>query len=183
MMTGMIYLTSDLHLNHERIIELANRPFADVGEMNEAIVRNINATVHEGDTLWVLGDVCMGREKTQGARALLDALECKDVHLVLGNHDPRGRRDELLDAGFATVSDYEELRIGSHRTAVLCHYPLMSWNGERHGAYMLHGHIHAPAQYNADNRANGIRRYDVGVDANGYRPVSIDDIREFFGNN
>lgn len=176
----MIYFTSDLHLNHARIIELANRPFGSVEEMNDTIIGNINDTVGADDTLWVLGDVCMGMTKTQDARKLLETLECKDVHLVMGNHDPRRRRDELIEAGFATVSDYEELRIGSRRMAVLCHYPLMSWNGSARGAYMLHGHIHATAEYNEQNRRDGIRRYDVGVDANGYRPVSIERIKEFF---
>lgn len=176
----MIYFTSDLHLNHARIIELANRPFGSVEEMNDTIIGNINDTVGADDTLWVLGDVCMGMTKTQDARKLLETLECKDVHLVMGNHDPRRRRDELIEAGFATVSDYEELRVGSHRAAVLCHYPLMSWNGSARGAYMLHGHIHATAEYNERNRRDGIRRYDVGVDANGYRPVSIEHVKEFF---
>ena len=56
----MIYFTSDLHLNHARIIELANRPFGSVEEMNDTIIGNINDTVGADDTLWVLGDVCMG---------------------------------------------------------------------------------------------------------------------------
>lgn len=176
----MIYFTSDLHLNHGRIIELANRPFESVEEMNDTIIANINDMVGKDDTLWILGDVCMGMTKTQDAQKLLDTLVCKDVHLVMGNHDPRKRRDELLAAGFATVSDYEELRIGSHKAAVLCHYPLMSWNGSARGSYMLHGHIHASASYNDGNRDAGIRRYDVGVDANGYRPVSLEHITEFF---
>lgn len=177
---GMIYFTSDLHLNHARIIELANRPFGSVEEMNDTIIGNINDTVGADDTLWVLGDVCMGMKKTQDAGWLLAMLACNDVHLVMGNHDPRQRKEELIAAGFVTVSDYEELRVGSHKTAVLCHYPLMSWNGSSRGSYMLHGHIHATAEYNERNRNDGIKRYDVGVDANAYRPVSIEHIKEFF---
>ena len=98
----------------------------------------------------------------------------------MGNHDPRRGKEFLLDEGFVTVSDYEELRVSSHKMAVLCHYPLMSWNGSLRGSYMLHGHIHATAEYNERNRSEGVRRYDVGVDANGYRPVSIEHIKEFF---
>lgn len=176
----MIYFTSDLHLNHARIIELANRPFGSVEEMNDTIIGNINDTVGADDTLWVLGDICMGMKKTQDAGWLLAMLACNDVHLVMGNHDPRQRKEELIAAGFVTVSDYEELRVGSHKTAVLCHYPLMSWNGSSRGSYMLHGHIHATAEYNERNRNDGIKRYDVGVDANAYRPVSIEHIKEFF---
>lgn len=34
--------------------------------------------------------------------------------------------------------------------------------------------------YNEKNRAEGIRRYDVGVDANNYLPVSVKQIIGFF---
>ena len=41
---------------------------------------------------------------------------------------------------------------------------------------MLHGHIHSDGSYNMSNREAGIKQYDVGVDANGYMPVSIKQI-------
>ena len=34
--------------------------------------------------------------------------------------------------------------------------------------------------YNFNNLQNGIRKFDVGVDANYMRPVSIEDIIAFF---
>ena len=44
---------------------------------------------------------------------------------------------------------------------------------------MLHGHIHSDGSYNRDNMEAGIKRYDVGVDENGYMPVSIKQIEKF----
>jgi calcineurin-like phosphoesterase family protein len=44
---------------------------------------------------------------------------------------------------------------------------------------MLHGHIHSDMSYNISNREAGIKRYDVGVDANDYMPVSIKQIEDF----
>lgn len=44
---------------------------------------------------------------------------------------------------------------------------------------MLYGHIHSDGSYNLANGEAGIKRYDVGVDANGYMPVSIKQIEEF----
>ena len=78
--------------------------------------------------------------------------------------------------------DYLELKPGEcHGTRmVLSHYPMLSWNGKRRGSIQLHGHIHAGAAYNERNRRRGILRYDVGVDANGYAPVSRDEILDFF---
>ena len=46
--------------------------------------------------------------------------------------------------------------------------------------YQLHGHIHARADYNEANKSEGIRRYDVGVDANNFFPVSVRQIIDFF---
>lgn len=177
----MIWLTSDLHINHENIIRYAQRPFDSVDEMNESIIDNINERVTHEDTLWILGDVSMGRDKLQTTKKVLGRLCTKDVHLVLGNHDPANRIDDLLVAGFVSVDHYKEVMLwNKHSTGVLFHYPLMSWNGRSRGAYMLHGHIHAKSDYNERNRKNGLRRYDVGVDANDYAPVSIDHIKDFF---
>ena len=46
---------------------------------------------------------------------------------------------------------------------------------------MLHGHIRSRgSDYNELNRMQGIYRYDVGMDANGLRPVSIEEIDAWF---
>ena len=34
--------------------------------------------------------------------------------------------------------------------------------------------------YNEQNRKEGVLRYDVGIDANNYYPVSVKQILEFF---
>ena len=44
---------------------------------------------------------------------------------------------------------------------------------------MLHGHIHSSGEYNRRNIMDGIRRFDVGVDANGYCPVPITKVLEW----
>ena len=47
------------------------------------------------------------------------------------------------------------------------------------GAIHLHGHQHNMPAYNRQQARKGLRRYDVGVDANGYKPVSIESIIKF----
>ena len=57
----------------------------------------------------------------------------------------------------------------------------MSWNGKRRDAIALHGHVHSKGSTNNErNRERGILRYDVGVDANNYAPVSLAEILKFF---
>ena len=57
---------------------------------------------------------------------------------------------------------------------------MMSWHKSRKGSIQLHGHIHGDETYNISNRDKGIKRYDVGVDANKFMPVSIKQIQEYF---
>ena len=48
------------------------------------------------------------------------------------------------------------------------------------GSISLHGHQHNHEYYNYKNLECGIRRFDVGVDANNMMPVSAEYIISFF---
>jgi calcineurin-like phosphoesterase family protein len=84
-MTGRTWYTADLHLGHERIIELCDRPFESTEEMNEAILARINRTVGTRDTLVILGDTVLGKlDETLG---LLNRIRAARIRLLPGNHD------------------------------------------------------------------------------------------------
>lgn len=171
----MLWFTSDLHLGHENILRFARRPWKTVGEMGDALVDNINACVQPGDQLYILGDASYRLEPDKVA-AYLKRIACRHVHLIRGNHDS----DWSQYGVFESEHGYLELKYHA-RKLCLCHYPLMTWNGIYTGSIHLHGHIHSRgAQYNEQNRGQGYFRYDVGVDANGYRPVSFTQIEKFF---
>ena len=55
------WFTADLHFGHANIINYSGRPFADVTAMNQALIERWNASIHPDDTVWVLGDVALGR--------------------------------------------------------------------------------------------------------------------------
>ena len=177
----MMYFTADLHLGHSNIIGACERPFDTVERMNAALIANINERVGARDSLYVLGDFSY-RTTVEEASRLRRRIRCENVHLVRGNHDKHWADTPHADA-FASEQDYLEIKAGyaqGHKL-VMSHYPMLSWNGRWRASIMLHGHIHSRgAAYNERNRAAGILRYDVGVDANGYRPVSRDEILSFF---
>lgn len=169
----MIYFTSDLHLGHENVIKLENRPFDNVTEMNCALIANYNAIVQPDDTVYILGDLAY-RIPSDNANKLISRLNGRK-YLITGNHDKK--YNESL---FEEITVYKEIKCdGNH--FILMHYPFMEWNKMYHGSYHLHGHIHSTGvDYNLDNKNKGIRRYDVGVDANSFYPVAITDIVNFF---
>lgn len=170
----MIYLTSDTHFGHGKIIEYTHRPFNTVEEMDQTIINNINNTVGPEDILYVLGDFTMGGSYTKCMK-YREQLNCKRVHLILGNHDKKKVFRSNKPPIFESVKDYDEVGY-----CCLSHYPFLSWNSRDYGSIMCHGHIHSNRRYNEINQWQKIRRYDVGVDANDYRPISIDYIIDFF---
>jgi calcineurin-like phosphoesterase family protein len=78
------FFAADLHLGHVRINELSGRPFSNVPAMNAALVKGWNDRVTDADTVWVLGDVCMG--KLDDSLALIGLLAGRKL-LMPGNHD------------------------------------------------------------------------------------------------
>jgi len=156
----MIFFTSDTHFGHGGALGFYRRPFASVGEMEEAMVARWNETVGPGDEVWHLGDFAI-QPKPGRVEALLERLN-GTKRLVAGNNDPPGTREA---AGWASVADYAELELDGTRL-VLCHYPFRAWNGMAKGAVNLHGHSHG--------RGKPLpRQIDVGVDVWGFRPMSL----------
>ena len=74
------WFTSDFHLGHFNIIRYCNRPFADTREMDEVIVDRLNALVKPNDTLYFLGDFCLG--KHDNVAAYRNRLACKSAAML-----------------------------------------------------------------------------------------------------
>ena len=53
----MIFFTADTHFGHNNVIRFCNRPFSSAAEMDEVMIRNWNARVTGGDTVYILGDM------------------------------------------------------------------------------------------------------------------------------
>ena len=173
----MIYFTSDLHFYHDNIIHHCQRPFRTSEDMNDALIENWNDTVSPDDEVYILGDVTMeGPEKAFAILSQLKGIK----YLVRGNHDRFADNETWQQYAwvFRWVKDYHEM-VWNNQKFVLFHYPVEEWEDYYKGAIHLHGHQHNVPTYNLHQAEEGIRRYDVGVDANGYKPVSIKQITEF----
>lgn len=169
----MVFFTSDPHFGHANIIKYCNRPFATVDEMDQALVANWNAVVAKGDEVYILGDLTMGDQAL--ADRVLRQLNGRK-YLVRGNHDYFAKN--YAGHELAWVKDYHELK-RNKQLLILSHYPFVEWNRNRHGSIHLHGHQHNHADYNLSQRMEGKLRYDVGMDANNFTPVSLDKLLRF----
>jgi calcineurin-like phosphoesterase family protein len=187
----MNYYTGDSHYNHRNIISYSSRPFANVEEMNEALVDGINGVVGERDTLYHLGDVAFGlerhrRSQLESAIEFRKRIRCRHVILVWGNHDKRLKSDLGFRAFFDRTGDL--LEITDHflkRKVVLCHFALVVYNASHHGQ-TLHafGHSHGNLNSWLDEHMPGHLAMDVGVDnayklLGEYRPFSSEEFGKF----
>lgn len=174
----MIYFTSDTHFGHENAIGFTERPYDTVAQMNKGLIDEINYWVGPDDALYHLGDFSFRIPQEQAAD-IRSQIKCKNVHLIPGNHDKNWSHDSVKGV-FRVEKDICVIKDGAQKL-ILSHYPIADWAGKQYRSIHLHGHIHSVGpEYNLINRQKGILRYDVGVDANDYRPVSLEEIYHWF---
>jgi calcineurin-like phosphoesterase family protein len=177
-----VWITSDTHYSHKNIcrgvtawrtkegeIPLSQtRDFATIEKMNSTIVNNINEVVGQDDMLIHLGDWSFGG--FEQIREFWDRIICKNIHLVLGNHDHHIENNREGSQGlFKSVSHYNTLEIGQFKFRLM-HYPISSWDGLGKGVMHLHGHCHLP---NNLKLSKG-QRMDVGMDGHTeFRPYNV----------
>ena len=182
----MIWFTSDPHFGHTNIIKYSSRPFADVREMNDELVKRHNALVKENDVVYRLGDFSLNK-----AMAKLYLPQLKGYHILIpGNHDHchpvhtkkeekrKAMFDYYMNAGFKDIRITDKLYMNGTNVN-LHHMPYyeegadgLRFNNLRlkdEGEWLLHGHVHT-AWKTRDKMIN------VGVDVWDYAPVSWDQI-------
>lgn len=152
------WFTSDTHFGHTNVIGLCSRPFANIEEHDEELIRRWNSVVSPEDEVYHLGDFCLRsrREATNILRRLNG-----HVHLIIGNHDKR------IADGFVSTAHAKSIRVRGQRL-LLSHRPFATWSRRE---WQLHGHSHG------NYSANAIQ-LDVGVDCHDYKPIDFDRVTE-----
>lgn len=177
----MRFFTADLHFGHANIIRYCNRPFASVDDMNEAMIDRWNITVSPDDSVFILGDLAMGKiEESLSLVPLLNGTK----YLLPGNHDRNWMRNKgferwvpiYLGAGLIDWRDRPFVGAGEALGGVRhSHFPYAPAGeyDERYaefhptdtGHWLLHGHVHDAWKIRG-------RQINVGVDVWDFRPVS-----------
>ena len=167
----MRYYIADLHFFHGALNDkMDRRGFASVEEMNEYMIEKWNKKVRKNDDVVIIGDLSWGN--VQETNALLQRLKGK-LYLVCGNHDRFVNNKEMNPDRFKWIKHYAELS-DNRRKVVLCHYPIMCYNGqyrvdekgEPH-TYMLYGHVHDTQDERLIEQFQEITRKTMVTDAQG----------------
>lgn len=177
------WITSDTHFGHENIIKYCNRPYPNVGAMNEDLVRRWNNRVAPGDLVYHLGDVgyMKGSQKVltedNAMNQLIRRLNGKKI-LILGNHDKSAER--MMEFGFDFAC--EEMVIGHYgRQLLLVHRPQLTQRSDID--FTLHGHIHnSTPEEREPHKAKGELVYiptfniNLSVEVTNYEPQSLNAV-------
>lgn len=151
------FFTADTHLGHERTLVLSKRPFANVTEMDDAIINNWNRVVKSEDTVYHLGDF--------GTPELMPHLMGNIIFLP-GNYE----RDQpqILNtlAKHCTIIKPNTIIDIDGTMFQLVHEPDSAKKSQH---FFLFGHIHKLQMI----KQNGL---NVGVDCHNFTPLSIDDV-------
>ena len=159
-----VLVTSDLHLGHANVIEYTNRPFRDADQMDNALWDNLRATLEPDKVLVVVGDVAVRDGLNAVTWQQIRDLDCRQRHLVIGNHDLTGG-GQLRAQGFDSV--WSLMVSGGEPPLIWTHYPL---HEVPDGTINIHGHVH-------DDPPRRTPHINVSVEQLDYAPVPLAALR------
>jgi len=181
------WFSSDRHFGHAKIVEICDRPYADLHEMEEDYISKHNAVIRDCDDYWDLGDVSY---KCSAVYAMERIRRLKGrIHVVLGNHDKalrqavkRGLADDLIESGKLEIVGGKEsldnsiisakiLNINGSRL-ILSHYAYRTWPSAFRGTIHLFGHSHG-------NLKPHYKSFDIGVDGNDGCPWELSEVLDW----
>lgn len=176
-----LFIISDTHYYHTKIIEYENRPFNDiylykyilydkVHEMNEYMVKQHNNVVTDNDIVLYLGDFSFGGKNL--VESLFNRLNGKK-YIVMGNHDRKRTVTWFTKLGFIKAFK-KPIYLNNF---ILSHEPIKPDKMEGRKKINFHGHIHNSVHY--DQFLNEVyfpeRYVNFAAEFLDYKPFEIKD--------
>jgi calcineurin-like phosphoesterase family protein len=168
-----IWLTGDTHFSHDNIRRYCSRPFNSVNEMDDFLIKSWNNLIKPGDIVYHVGDFVLGNIEMFARYAnVLNGF----INILEGNHDHRWWNDFDIFR-FPHIRQLPSiwnidsgLKNGKYSIPIiLSHFPLLSWDRSFHGSFHAFGHEHGTLKH-PNHHA-----WDVGVDNNNYKPISLNE--------
>jgi len=170
------FATSDHHFAHANIIKYCSRPFSDVDEMNQTLVKNWNSRVNPGDEVFHLGDLCF-HGGTQGGNKTgyhwVSQLNGKIIH-VAGNHDNNNRAKSIINS----VSLY----FGGFNILAKHVPPFSVYDIPDYIDFVICGHVHEKwgIKWLTDGCGRDVLLINVGVDVRKFAPVRMEEVTTIY---
>ena len=166
-----LFFCSDSHFGHHNICKYCHRPFQSRSEMDQTLISNWNSVVPENGIVVHCGDFMLPHDNDiREYMRYMSKLNGR-ILLLRGNHDRIDlltQNDKLISVQDKAMIEVEGIKIYAE------HYPCAAFNGDYH----VYGHVHTLSDgicYGMDAASLAAMKkttYDVGVDQNGYKPIS-----------
>jgi calcineurin-like phosphoesterase family protein len=181
-----------LHWHHNPSWDIPiwkRRGFDSVQEHDDAIVKNWNSKATDKTIGFLLGDTMFGMGGSKEFKNLMRQLKFSRLFIMAGNHHAGFKQafDEIdsntlyVDGNSSKeiifVPNYLESYING-QPIVMCHYPILSWNGAGKGSWMLFSHVHGSLGNSELGRTylkDGGYNLEVSVEMNKY-PLTYGEI-------
>jgi len=169
------FFSSDWHLGHKRVVhDFGQRPFSSVEDMDDTIIKNMFSGLKKNDMFFFLGDLYWERDSFwKMYNQIPDGVR---FFWITGNHDAKQVKQHY--AHFEVITPMMETKIQGHH-AVLCHYPMMTWNRSHYNSFQLYGHHHKGGHWEPENLG---KQLNVNVEYHDYKPWTEDEIVEYMSN-
>ena len=191
-----LFFTSDTHWGHFNICKYCHRPFESRSDMDKKLIENWNSVVPEDGIVIHCGDFMLPHK--EGFKEYWKYVKQLNgtIYLAIGNHDrinvgeynethPDVTGNMLQLRKPAKLVAHDNIRVNVEGISILaCHRPPLSYETN----YNVFGHIHTLADgtcYGIDGDVvKKLRKtqYDVGVDQNGYKPISYWELVDILRN-
>lgn len=183
-----VWFTSDLHFKHEKILQLHDKRRLVLGDSiekhDENLIKLWNSTVSKYDTIYIIGDITLTQIENQ--RKLFSRLNGNKI-LIQGNHDKISDSNRNFFCEIKTIKKMKFKKsvypfLSEDMQVIMCHFPLLAWEGRDSGSVMVHGHCHGKTD--ELNTASKELRVDVGLDSalGDYSFVSLEKLYAHFKN-
>jgi len=164
------------------------RGYNSSAEHDEGLIQNWNSKANKNTIGFLLGDTIFGHNADERLLKLLNRLNFKELYILPGNHQAGYK--QILDSlheNVLNVDGHEKLihfvpnyleTVVNGQTIVMCHYPILSFNGMAKGAYHIYAHVHGNLGRSELGRLyqNTGLTYEVSVE-NCPSPITFGELR------
>ena len=193
-----LYVTSDLHLFHNRIVEFTNRP-TTLENHNNWVIQQCNSKVPPNtkdskSTVLHLGDFLFSCTNEEAVEVLSQLNG--DWWFVLGNHDRASKLVTVINTvnkeygtNHQILGWYYRLNVvepqinitikQKKKLVILCHFPIAEWDSMDRYSFHLFGHMHGGTSGHTDHPLPFVKgRLDCGIDNHPkHEPFTWEEIR------
>lgn len=169
-----VFVTSDLHFNHNQDFIYEARGFDSITEHDYEIIERWNQIIRPQDIVYFLGDVGMSAE----IEYLYDCVTILNgrIKWILGNHDTNNRVKKISELSHIEVIGHATTIKHAGKKFYLSHYPTLSSPADKpmkQSVINLCGHSHTQDKW-ADWKDYKI--YHCELDAHNCYPILLDEV-------